>query len=187
MVTFFLGGSRHALESLAVMPVINTLVFVFRTPGLSFQEAAITMLGRDWTNLAQVRRFAALLGGGAAFLLATIAFTPLAGVWFEGVSGLSPDLARFALVPVQILALMPALSVLLSLQRSLQVVRRRTSPITWASVLEVGGIFLVLVVTLRWGDWTGATAAALAFLLGRIAGNAYLAPALSGKMKPGHE
>ena len=114
MVTFFLGQSRHALESLAVMPVINSLVFVFRTPGLSFQEAAITMIGRSWDNLATVKRFARWLGAGAALGLGLIALTPLSRVWFEGVSGLSPDLTQFALTPVRILVLMPAMSVLLS-------------------------------------------------------------------------
>lgn len=178
MVTFFLGQSRNALESLAVMPVINSLVFIFRTPGLSFQEAAITMIGRSWNNLPLVRRFAGLLGAGAALLLGLIALTPLSTVWFQKVSGLTPELTQFALTPVRILVLMPALSVLLSLQRSLQVARRQTGPVTWASVLEVGGILLVLVLTLRWGDWIGATAAAAAFMCGRLAGNLYLAPGL---------
>lgn len=178
MVTFFLGQSRHALESLAVMPVINSLVFIFRTPGLSFQEAAIAMVGRSWDNLPQVRRFAGLLGTGATLGLALIALTPLSEVWFRQVSGLTPELTAFALTPVRILVLMPALSVLLSLQRSLQVVRRRTRPVTWASALEVTGILLVLLLTLKGGNWIGATAAAAAFMVGRLGGNIYLLPVL---------
>jgi hypothetical protein len=178
MVTFFLGQSRNAIESLAVMPVINSLIFIFRTPGLSFQEAAITMLGRSWDNLDLVRRFAGLLSAGAVALLALIALTPLSSVWLEKVSGLTPQLASFALTPLRILVLMPALSVLLSLQRSMQVARRQTEPVTWASVLEVVGILLVLVLAIRLGDWVGATAAGTAFLVGRLAGNAFLLPGL---------
>ena len=41
MITFFLGQSRMPLESLAVMPVVNSLVFLFRSFGLSYQEVAI--------------------------------------------------------------------------------------------------------------------------------------------------
>ena len=174
MVTFFLGQARHSLESLAVMPVINGLVFIFRTPGLSFQEAAITMLGRSRENLATVRRFAALLGGGASLLLSLIALTPLSRVWFEGLSGLTPELADFALTPVRILALMPALSVLLSMQRAWLVHCRKTGPVTWASSLEVGGILLTLVLTLAWGNWVGVIAAATAFMVGRLLGVGYL-------------
>ena len=179
LVTFFLGQSRHALESLAVLPVINSLVFIFRTPGLSFQEVAIAMIGRSWDNLSLVRRFAGVLGMGASLGLGLIALTPLSRVWFETVSGLSPELTGFALLPVRILVLMPALSVLLSLQRSLQVARRRTGPVTWASLVEVTGILLVLALTLRWGDWIGATAAATAFMIGRLGSNIYLLPGLA--------
>ena len=38
LVTFFMGQSRMPIESLAALPVINSLVFIFRSMGLSFQE-----------------------------------------------------------------------------------------------------------------------------------------------------
>lgn len=174
MVTFFLGQSRNSLESLAVLPVINALVFVFRTPGLSFQEAAITMLGRSHENLKTVKLFAVYLGAAAALGLGLIALTPLSQVWFQKISGLSPQLAAFAKLPTQILVLMPALSITLSMQRALLVNRRTTGPVTWASALEVIGILLTLVVTLRMGNWMGATAAATAFMVGRCMGILFL-------------
>ena len=174
MVTFFMGLARFPLESLAVLPVINSLVFIFRSPGLSFQEAAITMLGRGWENYPVVRRFAILLGAGAAGGLALIALTPLADVWLLKVSGLTPELAGFAHLPLRILVVMPALSVWLSMQRALCVATRHTGPITWASTCEVVGILLVLLVTVKWGGWVGATAAAAAFMAGRLAANGYL-------------
>ena len=178
LVTFFMGKARFSLESLAVLPVINALVFIFRTPGLSFQEVAIALLGRSWENLAVVRRFAALLGAGATLGLAAIALTPLADVWLQRVSGLAPDLAAFARSPLRIIAVMPALSVLLSLQRSLLVARRDTGAITWASVIEVAGIFLVLALTVGVLGWVGATAAAVAYLAGRLGANLRLWGAL---------
>ena len=67
---------------------------------------------------------------------------------------------------------------LLSLQRSWLVDSRKTGPITWASALEVAGIFVVLLVTVRFGGWVGATAAAAAFMTGRVAANLLLLPAL---------
>ena len=174
LVTFFMSQARHSLDSLAVLPVINALIFIFRTPGLSYQEAAITMLARAEENRRPVLKFAGLLGLGASLGLALIALTPLSRVWFETVSGLSPELARFAHLPIRILVLMPFLSVLLSLQRALLVAHRKTQPITWASVLEVAGILMVLVLAIRFGDWVGATAAATAFMVGRVAANGYL-------------
>ena len=181
LVTFFMGKARFSLESLAVLPVINALVFIFRTPGLSFQEVAIAMLGRSWDNLARVRQFAALLAGATTLGFAAIALTPLADVWLERVSGLAPELAAFAKLPLKVIVLMPAMSVLLSLQRSLLVARRDTGPITWASVLEVVGIAMVLLVTIGAGNWVGATAAAVAYLVGRAAANIYLLRTMSGR------
>lgn len=174
MVTFFMGQARFSLESLAVLPVVNSLVFIFRSPGLSYQEAAITMLGRDRDNFPNVRRFAILLGLSATFGLALIAWTPLSAMWLRTVSGLTRELADFALVPIRILTVMPALSVLLSFQRSLLVARRATGPITWASTLEVAGILAVLFVAIRLGDWVGAVAAATAFMAGRLLSNIFL-------------
>ena len=174
LVTFFMGQARFSLESLAVLPVINALVFVFRTPGLSFQEVSITLLGRTWDNLGQVRRFATLLGAAATVGFALIALTPLSTVWLQTVSGLTPELAEFARLPLRILVIMPALSVLLSLQRSLLVARWATEPITWASVLEVTGVLVVLLLTVVVGGWVGATAAAAAYVVGRVAANVYL-------------
>ncbi len=174
MVTFFMGQARFSLESLAVLPVVNSLVFIFRSPGLSYQEAALTMLGRGWDNYRIVRNFAILLSLGAAAGLALIAWTPLAAVWLRTVSGLTVELADFALTPIRILTLIPMLSVLLSFQRSLLVARRNTGPITWASVIEVVGILTVLFVTIRLGNWIGATAAATAFMIGRSMSNVFL-------------
>ena len=174
MVTFFMGVARFPLESLAVLPVVNSLVFVFRTAGLSFQEVAITMLGRSWDNDAPVRRFAVLLGAVATTGLALLALTPLTDLWLLKVSGLTPELADFARLPLRILVLMPAMSVWLSMQRSLCVATRKTGPITWASVLEMLGILVVLLVTVPLGHWVGATAAAAAFMAGRLASNLYL-------------
>ena len=174
LVTFFMGQSRNALESLAVLPVVNSLVFIFRTPGLSFQEAAITMLQRSWDNLPRVRLFALVLGLGASVGLALIALTPLAHLWFHDVSGLDDELTAFAALPLRILVVMPVLSVLLSWQRALLVAGRRTGPITWASVFEVGGILVALTVLVHGTAWVGVTAAALAFVIGRLLGNTYL-------------
>jgi O-antigen/teichoic acid export membrane protein len=105
-----------------------------------------------------------------------VAFTPLAGVWFETVSGLTPDLTSYALIPARILAPLPALSVVLSLQRAILVQGRRTRPITGATLTEVTGIVLIFAV-FGWGfDLVGVTAAIVAFVGGRLGGNLFLVP-----------
>ncbi|MCZ6832613.1 MAG: hypothetical protein O7F11_02595 [Acidobacteria bacterium] len=174
MVTFFMGRAPAPLESLAVLPVVNALVFIFRAMGLAFQEVAIALLAESRMNRGPVARFAALLGVVATLVLALIAFTPLAGMWFITVSGLSPDLARFALLPLRILAFMPALSVFLSLERAFLVDSRRTAPISYATAVELAGITGLLALFIMGMGLNGAVGASLAFMGGRLAGNLVL-------------
>jgi hypothetical protein len=179
MLTFFMGHSRLALESLAVLPVVHGLAFVFRSPGLSYQEVTIALIGDHAENLDKIRNFAGVIAVAATAGLAIIAFTPLAEVWFRSVAGLPPELAELALVPTRIAAALPALTVLMAFQRALLVSSRLTRPLTSATVVEVAGIAVVLSIAIFGFDVMGAVGATSALVLGRVAGNAYLtAPCL---------
>lgn len=174
MVTFFIGRSRLAIESLAVLPVVSALVFVFRGLGLSYQEVVIALIGDKREDFVALRNFAAMLGLAVSGSLCLIIFTPLATVWFHQISGLSRELTSFAMIPAQLMVAIPGLTVLLAFQRCLLVVSRNTSPITLATIIEVVGIGAVLLLTIRYLDVVGAVAAALGFFLGRLASNLYL-------------
>ncbi len=173
MVTFFVGQSHAALESLAVMPVIAGLAFIFRATGLSYQEVAIALMGDNYEGYVALRRFALLLGGLASALLMLIAFTPLSDIWFQRISGLPEDLAHFAHLPTQIISIIPFFAVWLSFQRSLMVTAHKTRFVTVATGLEVAGIIIVLFLLIRFSEMTGATAAMLAFIIGRLISISY--------------
>ncbi len=175
ILTFFMGRSVSPVESLAVFPVVHSLSFFFRSMGLAFQDTAIALMGEGFEHFAELRTFAISLGLATSAGLAFVAFTPLSDVYFEGISGLRPELAGFALTPARVIVALPAMSVLLSLQRALLVESRRTHHITIASALEVltvAGTFTVLGFGL---EWVGATAAFSAFMAGRLMSNIYLA------------
>lgn len=185
MMTFFMGRAAAPVESLAVFPVVVSLVFLFRSMGLSFQEVSIALIGKRHEHFRPLARFALVLGIGASGAMALVAFTPLSRFWFEIVSGLTPELAAFAILPTAILVPIPFMSVLLSFQRSLLVVGRRTRPITLATALEVGGIALLFPL-LGWRmGMVGVTAAAVAILLGRVAANTFLMSPCRGVLAAG--
>ncbi len=183
-VTFFVGQSRFALESLAVLPVIHGLTFLFRALGLSYQEVGIALFGDGWEQYRPIRNFGWMLAAFAAGGLGLIVFTPLAAVWFEGVSGLSPELAAFALLPAQILALLPAGSVWICFQRAVLVHARQTAPITWAGIFEVAVVVVLLTVTTQVLSWVGAVGAATAIVGGRLAGVLFLLPFAARAVRP---
>lgn len=174
LLTFFIGQSRMAIESFAVLPVVTSFIFVFRSLGLSYQEVIIALLGEKNEGLKPLLHFAFLL---ALFLvggLSLFAFTPLADFWFITVSGLSASLADFARVPLMIMFFFPALTVLISLQRGLLVASRNTKPITTATITEVLIIVIMMIILVNELDVIGVVAAMFALVAGRVAANVYL-------------
>jgi progressive ankylosis protein len=174
LVTFFLGHSRLALESLAAFPVVNSLVFLFRGLGLSYQEVGVALLGKKNENYLPLRNFALILGISVITILSLIAYTPLSAVWYLRVSGLSPEMVQIAILPTRILAILPGLTVLLTFQRSLLVNNKKTAYITFATAIEVFTIIMILFLTTRWLNVIGIIAAAVAMLTGRLLANCYL-------------
>ena len=45
LITLFVGNSRESVASLAVLPVVHYLVFVFRSQGLALQEVVVALVG----------------------------------------------------------------------------------------------------------------------------------------------
>jgi len=182
-VTFFLGRSNMAIESLAVLPVVNSLVFIFRSPGLSYQEVNIALIGKDRQNYMVLRNFAIFLAVLVTVLITVMAFTPLANLWFINVSGLSNELADLAYLPLKILILLPALTVLLNYQRSLLIIKGNTAPISVATAVELTGILIVLLVCVVFLNLVGVVAAAISYMVGRTISNLYLTPKQSAAVK----
>lgn len=175
-VTFFMGRSYMAVESLAVLPVVNSLVFIFRSMGLSYQEVNIALAGEKKQNYRLLRNFALILGIVVTVMISVLAFTPLADLWFIHVSGLSKELADMSYLPLKILILLPALTVLLNFQRSSLIINGTTGPISIATAVELIGIILVLLVCVVLFNLVGVVAAAIAFIAGKGMSNLYLTP-----------
>ncbi len=174
MLTFLMGRAPSPIESLAVFPVVHAVSFIFRAMGLSYQEVSIALMGPRYEHARELYRFAWTLGIASSAGLALVALTPVAVFWFVTASGLSPELASFAILPTVILVPIPLLAVILSYQRGILVNAHVTRPITWATVIEVTVVAVGFPV-LAWGfGMVGVTAAVLAFLVGRVAANLFL-------------
>ena len=182
-VTFFMGRSTMAVESLAVLPVVTSLVFVFRSLGLSYQEVNIALIGRQRQNYSLLRNYAVYLGVTVTVLISVIAFTPLAGLWFINVSGLTQELADLSYLPLQIMILLPALTVLLNFQRSLLVINGTTGPISAATAVELVGIIVIMLVCVVFLGLTGVLSASIAFVIGKGMSTLFLMPRQSAVIR----
>jgi hypothetical protein len=195
LVTFGLGRGLAPLESLAVWPVVSSMVFLFRSGGVAFQEVGIALdAGREVGRTAigsggvafqevgialdagrEVGRTAIGIGLVASLALVLVAWTPLEHLWLEQFSGLSPALAEFALWPVRILVLFPVLEYVVSFQRARWILEHRTGIVTMASAIEAVTLAAMLFVAFGVFNLAGAIGGAVAMLAGRVASCVYLA------------
>jgi len=173
LTTFSLLKGKHPVESAAIMPVLNSLTFIFRAVGLSFQEVAIALMDGDFKNYKKIRNFMRGLFTFNLLGYSTISFTPLADYYFIKVSGMTDELAKMAKIPARILTFIPPFTALLAFQRSLIVKKGITIHMTTATILEVTVTFLLLF-TIPFLDIPSIIIASFALLIGRILSNLYL-------------
>jgi len=174
LTTFFLARGRMPLESLAVLPVVVGLGFVFRTAGIAMQEVVIALVGDRGENSRILNRFSLRVGAVSTIGLAAVVFTPLATIWYGTVSGLSRDLAAFSVLPGALLVLLPFLEAVLSYERGILVRSHRTAPISVAVGIQLAvtaGAFVLMVLVLK---TVGAVSIGPALTLGYATGVAIL-------------
>jgi hypothetical protein len=93
------------------------------------------------------------------------------------------ELADLSYLPLKIMILLPALTVLLNFQRSLLIINGTTGPISVATAVELIGIIGVLLVCVVFLNLTGVVAASIAFMVGRGLSNLYLTPKQAAAVK----
>jgi len=144
----------EALQSLAVWPVISGLIFMFRSLGIAYNEVVIALL--DEPNASRVLyRFTLIMAALLSTGLLLIAATPLAHLWFQQVSGLSPELADLARVGVWFAVVLPALAAMQSWYQGAILHSRRTRPITEAVIIYLASSALLLGIGVLVQKWFG--------------------------------
>ncbi|MBK6759313.1 MAG: hypothetical protein IPG73_01185 [Ignavibacteria bacterium] len=174
LLAFFMSRAPDPLASLAVLPVVDSFVFFFRSFGFSYQEVGIALIGDRQQNYDVVRSVGNRIILVTTVLLACITFTPLLGLIYEGAYGLRQELADFATYPTMILIVLPTIAVAYSVYRSVLITARQNVKVTISTILEVGGIVLTMVVLVAFTQLNGALSAAISMAIGRIASTVYL-------------
>jgi hypothetical protein len=163
------------LESLAILPVIVGLAFIFRTAGIAIQEVVIACRGDEGMNQSPLRRFSVRLGVIASLGLGAVVLTPLGSFWYRTVSGLTADLAAFAVFPGILLVPLPLLEAILAFQRGVLVRTDRTAPISVAVAGQLAATMAAFALGVLGLGLAGAIVVGPALTLGYLAGNAVLA------------
>ena len=169
------GISRmpNAIDSLAVLPVITGLTFLFRSVGISYSEVVIAHLHHPGSSRA-LRRFAYGLMFATTASLLIIAATPLSGIWFGAVTGLTGRLVAMARNGLFFALLLPALSVAQSWNQGVVLHSRRTRCITEAVLIYLVVSVVILWIGVRAGRVSGIYFGLLAMSVAEVFRNGWL-------------
>lgn len=137
------------LQSLAAWPAVYGIVFLSRSAGFAFNEVVVSLAGEPG-GVRALHRVGVGIAAVTTSLLALLAVTPLGGIWFAHVSGLSEELATLACASLPFALAMPVYSVAQNYLQGLMVHDKRTRPITEAVVLYLLVCTLCLLAGVRW-------------------------------------
>jgi len=162
-----------ALDNLATWSPVGGLIFTSRSIGVAFNEVVISLSDRLNARRA-LGGFALRLAIGTSAFLALVSLTPLSVLWFEGVSGLNPELLEVARLALPFGILLPALTVYQSLHTGYLVNAHKTR-----AVPESVAFFLVvttccLFLGVKSGAMPGVQATLLSVTAGAFAQNLWL-------------
>lgn len=169
LTTLALGRAPLPLESLAALPVVNSLIFFISTSTNALQETTIVLVGDRLEHRNLIRNFSLLLGFTLTMLLVVITYTSLGRFWFESVMGLPQNLIPLAFIAAQMGVIMPLLRSWESYQRALMVKAHETVIVTVIAVLEIAIIGAALFYLTQVLGMVGVVAAPLSLAIAAAA------------------
>ena len=162
-----------ALSSLAAWPVVSGLIFLLRSAGLALNEVVVALLDEKCSSRNLIR-FTSWLSAGTTIMLLIILLSPLALLWFEKVSALSPALASLATRATWLALPLPALSVLQSWFQGAILHGKRTGGISESVVIYLAVSGLALGGGVLYGKIPGLYIGVAAITLSTLAQTAWL-------------
>jgi hypothetical protein len=167
MLSAAVGRMPNALDSLAVLPVINGLIFLFRSVGAAYNEVVIAHLDRPGSS-AVLAHFARWLALATSLGLVAITATPFAQTWFGTISGLDASLSGLARSGLWITVLLPAFAAIQSYLQGIIMHSKKTRSITEAVFLYLAASIVVLGAGIAWSGANGAYVALASMAVGEL-------------------
>ncbi len=140
LISTALSRMPMALDSLAIWPVLSGLLFIFRAPGIAYNEVVVTLLDNS-IAFRKLREFAAILTAATSVLLFLITVTPLSTIWFMKVTALPSTLITLGKTALWLSLLIPGANALQSWYQGILLHSGKTKGITQAV-----SIFLLVTI-----------------------------------------
>ncbi len=167
LFTAAISRMPNPLDSLAVFPVVTGLIYLFRSPGVAYNETSIAHIA-EVGSTRTLPRFARSLVIGSSVAAAVVAATPLCHIWFGTITGLDESLLSLAVAGFWLASLLPAISVLQSHYQGAILYSRKTRSITVAVAVYLVATTTLLWSAIAWRTIPGIYAAIVAMTVGEI-------------------
>lgn len=174
LVTVVLGRMPRPLESLAVWPVVLSLLVILQSPGYSFTEVTISLLERPGASKL-LGRMAWTAAAVITLALALVALSPLARYWFHDVSALSPELTSLAVTTLWLALAIPGLRLLTAWYQGAIIAARQTRGVLESVLVFLATAALALGAGVIWGGVTGVYVGVIGMTLALVTQAVWLA------------
>lgn len=157
----------NPLESLAVWSVTTGLLFMFRSPGVAFNEVVVALL-EERRSLPALRKFARNASLVTTAVILLFVLTPLSKLWLAGIAALPPALVEIGQTTLTIGIPLGVVSVYISYFQGMIVNHTHTGAIAEAVTAFLVSLLIVLVVGVLTQSFNGVYVASMAFSFGHL-------------------
>jgi len=148
--------------------MVTGILFMFRSPGVAFNEAVVA-LQNDSNTFKKLRRFAFIISLAATVAAVAFVVSPLSGLWFSYLANLRVDLVPIARLSLMIGIALPSISMYVSLFQGVIVNQGKTNLIAEAVIVFLVIMGAVLAFGLSTGAFLGAYVASASFSAAHVA------------------
>lgn len=168
LLAFGMNRSVLPVLSLAAWPSVQGYLFLYTSISLSYQEAVVAKAAESEEAIPVLRRFALILGTVLSGIYILVAVTGGLPFWFNTVAGLSPDLASLAVTGGVLILALPAVFTARSYLSGVLVSHHVTRPLAIAVALNVGVLFLGVLLLPMVTNLVGVRVAAISYVAASI-------------------
>ncbi len=156
------------IESLAIWSVVTGLLFMFRSPGVAYNEAVVALLEEpgSFPVLRKFARWASLISLGLAL---GIVLTPLSRLWFTFVANLDSDKIPIAMITLAIGVPLTVISIYISYFQGIIVYQEKTGPVAEAVVIFLITLSAILLAGVLTEAFKGVYIASAAYTVAHLA------------------
>jgi len=168
LISAALSRMPRPIDSLAVWPVISGLLFIFRSPGVAYNEVVVALLGKTH-SYSPLKKFTAMITLSTTSVLFIIALTPLSELWFRHISSLDPDLTQLAEIALWFGMLVPGANALQSWYQGVMLHSQKTRGVPEAVAIFLAASLITYGIGIYWNEPAGIIVGTAGFSLGMTA------------------